>query len=109
MNQSLSALLSAAGLFVGMILLLEVGRRLGRRRQSKDEERARAGLGAFAQASRIEGAATGGASRPARLVAGRRAGAAVGVAARQVGRPVLLPDAEMEVVLEKFRTYGQPR
>ena len=29
--------------------------------------------------------------------------------ARQVGRPVLLPDAEMEVVLEKFRTYGQQR
>jgi len=29
--------------------------------------------------------------------------------ARQVGRPVLLSDAEMEVVLEKFRTYGQQR
>ncbi len=28
--------------------------------------------------------------------------------ALQVGRPVLLPDAEMETVLEKFRTYGQP-
>jgi Ribulose-5-phosphate 4-epimerase and related epimerases and aldolases len=27
--------------------------------------------------------------------------------ALQVGRPVLLPDAEMETVLEKFRTYGQ--
>ncbi|MBZ0143449.1 MAG: class II aldolase/adducin family protein [Rhodocyclaceae bacterium] len=27
--------------------------------------------------------------------------------ALQVGRPVLLPDAEMEIVLEKFRTYGQ--
>jgi L-fuculose-phosphate aldolase len=27
--------------------------------------------------------------------------------ALQVGRPVLLSDAEMEVVLEKFRTYGQ--
>ena len=27
--------------------------------------------------------------------------------ALQVGRPVLLDDAEMEVVLEKFRTYGQ--
>lgn len=29
--------------------------------------------------------------------------------ALQVGRPVLLSDAEMEVVLEKFRTYGQQR
>ncbi|MBI4990017.1 MAG: class II aldolase/adducin family protein [Rhodocyclales bacterium] len=27
--------------------------------------------------------------------------------ALQIGRPVLLPDSEMEVVLEKFRTYGQ--
>lgn len=27
--------------------------------------------------------------------------------ALQIGRPVLLPDAEMETVLEKFRTYGQ--
>jgi L-fuculose-phosphate aldolase len=29
--------------------------------------------------------------------------------ALQIGQPVLLSDAEMEVVLEKFRTYGQPR
>ena len=29
--------------------------------------------------------------------------------ALQVGEPVLLSDAEMDVVLEKFRTYGQPR
>ena len=29
--------------------------------------------------------------------------------ALQIGEPVLLPDAEMDVVLEKFRTYGQPR
>jgi len=27
--------------------------------------------------------------------------------ALQIGRPVLLSDAEMEIVLEKFRTYGQ--
>jgi L-fuculose-phosphate aldolase len=27
--------------------------------------------------------------------------------ALQIGEPVLLPDAEMDVVLEKFRTYGQ--
>jgi hypothetical protein len=36
----------ATGLFVGMIALLEIGRRLARRRQTKDEEHARAGLGA---------------------------------------------------------------
>jgi len=29
--------------------------------------------------------------------------------ALQIGEPVLLPDAEMEVVLERFRTYGQPQ
>jgi L-fuculose-phosphate aldolase len=29
--------------------------------------------------------------------------------ALQIGEPMLLPDAEMAVVLEKFRTYGQPR
>lgn len=28
--------------------------------------------------------------------------------ALQIGAPNLLPDAEMDVVLEKFRTYGQP-
>ena len=27
----------------------------------------------------------------------------------QIGEPVLLPDAEMDVVLEKFRNYGQPQ
>lgn len=37
---------SAAFLFVGMLLLLELGRQLGRRRLGKDEERGRAGLGA---------------------------------------------------------------
>ncbi len=29
--------------------------------------------------------------------------------ALQIGQPELLPDAEMDVVLEKFSTYGQPR
>jgi hypothetical protein len=40
------SIIFATGLFVGMILLLEMGRRLGRRRQGKDEAGARAGLGA---------------------------------------------------------------
>jgi hypothetical protein len=46
MDQIIVFLVSAGGLFVGMILLLELGRRLGRRRQGKQEEGARAGLGA---------------------------------------------------------------
>jgi L-fuculose-phosphate aldolase len=29
--------------------------------------------------------------------------------ALQIGEPQPLPDAEMDVVLEKFRTYGQPQ
>ena len=29
--------------------------------------------------------------------------------ALQIGEPASLPDAEMDVVLEKFRTYGQPQ
>jgi hypothetical protein len=46
MNPSLLSFLFATGLFIGMLLLLEAGRRLGQRRQSKLEEGARAGLGA---------------------------------------------------------------
>jgi hypothetical protein len=46
MNRELISLLFAAGLLVGMMLLLELGRRLGRRRESRDTEGARAGLGA---------------------------------------------------------------
>jgi hypothetical protein len=46
MIRSLHFILFAGGLFVGMIVLLELGRRLGQRRQGKDEQGARAGLGA---------------------------------------------------------------
>jgi hypothetical protein len=46
MNRTLIAVFFAVGLFFGMLLLLELGRRLGRRRQGRDEEGARAGLGA---------------------------------------------------------------
>ena len=46
MGRFIMFLISAGGLFAGMILLLEVGRRLGRRRHGRDEEGARAGLGA---------------------------------------------------------------
>lgn len=46
MNFPLLAVLFAVGLFTGMILLLELGRRLGRARLEKAEEGDRAGLGA---------------------------------------------------------------
>lgn len=46
MHFNLASVLFAAVLFVGMVLLLELGRRLGRCRRSRDEEGARAGLGA---------------------------------------------------------------
>jgi hypothetical protein len=46
MRQLIVFVVSAGGLFVGMILLLQLGRALGRRRQGKDQEGARAGLGA---------------------------------------------------------------
>ena len=45
MDLRLVAILSAGGLFVGMVVLLELGRRLGCRRLKEDEEGARAGLG----------------------------------------------------------------
>ena len=46
MDRIVVSVIFASGLFVGMVLLLELGRRLGRRRRGKDEEGARAGLGA---------------------------------------------------------------
>ncbi len=46
MDRTLLSLLFAGGLFVGMILLLELGRHLGRQRRRSDEQGARAGLGA---------------------------------------------------------------
>ena len=46
MDRTFASVVFAGGLFVGMVVLLDMGRRLGRRRQGKDEEGARAGLGA---------------------------------------------------------------
>jgi hypothetical protein len=46
MYRSLLSISFAVGLFAGMVLLLEIGRRLGQRREAKDEAGARAGLGA---------------------------------------------------------------
>jgi hypothetical protein len=46
MNRILLSSIFACVLFVGMLAFLDLGRRLGRRRQAKDDEGARAGLGA---------------------------------------------------------------
>jgi len=45
MDLTFLSIVYSAALFAGMLLLLELGQRLGRRRQRKDEEGARAGLG----------------------------------------------------------------
>ena len=47
MNEIAIGLCFAGGLLAGMILLMEVGRHLGHRRSQRDEENARAGLGAI--------------------------------------------------------------
>lgn len=47
MNEIAFGICFAGGLLAGMILLMEVGRRLGQRRSQRDEENARAGLGAI--------------------------------------------------------------
>ena len=46
MDRGLLSIVFAIGLFVGMVVLLELGRRLGRRRRGTDEDGVRAGLGA---------------------------------------------------------------
>jgi hypothetical protein len=53
MNYALYAALLSLGLFVGMLILFEIGRRIGSRRMRKDAEGAQAGVGA------IEGAVFG--------------------------------------------------
>ncbi|MBL9127538.1 MAG: DUF4239 domain-containing protein [Verrucomicrobiales bacterium] len=50
MTLTLYSAVSAIGLFAGMVLLLELGRRLGRRSPAKDEAGARAGLAAVESA-----------------------------------------------------------
>ena len=47
MNPVLAGALLAGGLFLGMILLLELGRRIGNRHLAKDPEGARTGVGAI--------------------------------------------------------------
>jgi hypothetical protein len=47
MNQITIGIFFAGGLMAGMILLMEVGRHIGHRRSQRDEQSARAGLGAI--------------------------------------------------------------
>jgi len=47
MNQIVAALLFAVGLFIGMLFLLEIGRRIGARKLANDPEGARTGTGAI--------------------------------------------------------------
>jgi hypothetical protein len=53
MHLIMAAVVYTAGLFVGMLLLLEIGRRIGRRRLAQDPEGATVGVGA------VEGAVFG--------------------------------------------------
>lgn len=53
MNPTSNGILFAGGLFLGMLLLLELGRRIGTRRLAQDPEGARQGVGA------VEGALFG--------------------------------------------------
>jgi hypothetical protein len=53
MDYAIVSMVFAAALFLGMLLLLELGRRIGTRRLARDTEGARAGLGA------VEGAVFG--------------------------------------------------
>jgi len=46
MNTSLLSVAFASGLFAGMLMLLDLGWRLGRRRKDRTEDTSRAGLGA---------------------------------------------------------------
>src|SRR5512147_455234 len=113
MNRVIVASLFAAGLFVGMILLLEFGRRLGRRREGKDEEGARAGLGA------VEGAVfallglliaftfSGAASRfDARRELIVEEANAIGTAYLRLD---ILPAGAQPALREKFRQYVETR
>jgi len=113
MNRSLLSVLFAAGLFVGMVWLLELGRWLGRRRRGRDEEGARAGLGA------VEGAVfalmglliaftfSGAASRfDARRQLVVEEANAIGTAWLRVD---LLPPAAQPELRELFRRYLDAR
>jgi len=113
MDPGLAASLFTVGLFFGMLLLLEVGRRIGVRRIAKDPEGASAGLGA------VEGAVFG---LLGLLLAFTFSGAAsrfdtrrqlVVEEANAIGtaylRLDLLPAAAQPALRESFRKYVESR
>jgi hypothetical protein len=113
MNIILAAALTAIGLFGGIMLLLEVGRRIGIRRMGGDSEGARAGTGA------VEGAVFG---LMGLLIAFTFAGAAarydtrrqqITEEANNIGtawlRLDLLPAGAQPALRESFRRYTETR
>lgn len=113
MKQILIAAFSSGGLFVGMLLLLETGRRIGIRRTQQDAEGVRAGLGA------VDGAIFG---LMGLLIAFSFSGAAsrfdgrrqlVVEEANAIGtawlRLDLLPAGAQPALREKFRRYVDSR
>ena len=113
MSPELTAVLFVVGLFVGMLLLLETGRRIGLRRMAKDSEGASAGLGT------VEGAVFG---LMGLLIAFTFSGAAsrfdtrrqlIGQEANAIGtaylRLDLLPAAAQPALRESFRRYVDAR
>jgi hypothetical protein len=113
MNFIYAAALTAIGLFVGILLLLEVGRRVGVRRMARDSEGARAGAGA------VEGAVFG---LMGLLIAFTFSGAAarydtrrlqVTEEANNIGtawlRLDLLPAGAQPALRENFRRYVDAR
>jgi hypothetical protein len=109
MDLIIAALLSTAGLFLGMLVLLEIGRRIGVRRLAKDPEGAMVGVGT------VEGAVFG---LLALLVAFTFSGAAARFDTRRqliveetnaIGtaylRLDLLPAAAQPPLRERFRRY----
>jgi hypothetical protein len=113
MDLIIAALLSTAGLFLGMLVLLEIGRRIGVRRLAKDPEGAMVGVGT------VEGAVFG---LLALLVAFTFSGAAARFDTRRqliveetnaIGtaylRLDLLPPAAQPALRGRFRQYVEAR
>ena len=113
MNQIVTALIIAIGLFIGILVLLDVGRRLGARRLASDPEGARAGTGT------VEGAVF---ALLGLLIAFTFTGAAARFDARRdlivqetnaIGtawlRLDLLPASAQPAIRENFRQYVDSR
>ena len=96
MNVIFAAALTAIGLFGGILVLLETGRRIGVRRAARDGEGARAGTGA------VEGAVFG-------LMGLLIAFTFSGAASRFDARRQLLPTGSQPALRASFRRYVDAR